>query len=160
MRSCSARKANRADSPKSLFCHFVRSRNLPIIASLFVLFQAAEEAAVPSRLDIRVGRIIDVSQHPEAESLYVEKIDLGEAAARTVVSGLVNFVPIEEMQNRMVVVLCNLKPCKLKGVESCGMVLCASKDEPEKEVEPLLAPEGSEPGDRVRTNRLLSFEAS
>jgi tyrosyl-tRNA synthetase len=65
------------------------------------------------------------------------------------VSGLVNFVPIEEMRDRMVVVLCNLKPCKLKGVESCGMVLCASRDEPEKEVEPLLAPEGSEPGDRV-----------
>lgn len=56
------------------------------------------------------------------------------------------------MRDRLVVVLCNLKPCKLKGVESCGMVLCASKDDPEKEVEPLLAPEGSEPGDRVRSS--------
>ncbi len=114
----------------------------------------AEEAVVPSRLDIRVGKIIDVSYHPEAESLYVEKIDLGEAAARTIVSGLVNFVPIEEMKDRMVVVLCNLKPCKLKGVESCGMVLCASKDDPEKAVEPLLAPEGSQPGDRVSIQRI------
>lgn len=45
---------------------------------------------------------------------------------RTIVSGLVNYVPIEEMKDRMVVVLCNLKPAKMRGVESCGMVLCAS----------------------------------
>ena len=81
------------------------------------------------------------------EALYVETIDLGESEPRTIVSGLVNFVPIEEMQDRMVVVLCNLKKAKLKGIESFGMVLCASRDEP-KEVEPLTAPEGSNPGDR------------
>jgi tRNA-binding EMAP/Myf-like protein len=50
----------------------------------------------------------------------------GESSPRTVVSGLVNYVPIEEMQDRMVVVLCNLKPAKMRGVESNGMVLCAS----------------------------------
>jgi tRNA-binding EMAP/Myf-like protein len=50
----------------------------------------------------------------------------GESSPRTIVSGLVNYVPIEEMQNRMVVVLCNLKPAKMRGVESNGMVLCAS----------------------------------
>ena len=63
------------------------------------------------------------------------------------VSGLANFVPIEEMKDRMVVVLCNLKPAKLKGVESKGMVLCASRDDP-KEVEPLSVPEGCQPGDK------------
>lgn len=51
-----------------------------------------------SRLDIRVGVISDVKKHPDADSLYVEQIDVGEAAPRTVVSGLVNFIPIEEMQ--------------------------------------------------------------
>jgi tRNA-binding EMAP/Myf-like protein len=45
---------------------------------------------------------------------------------RTIVSGLVNFVPQSEMLNRMVIVLCNLKPAKMKGIESAGMVLCAS----------------------------------
>lgn len=94
-----------------------------------------------------LGKIIEVSKHPDAEALYIEKIDLGEAVPRTIVSGLVNFVPIEEMQDRMVVVLCNLKPAKLKGVESKGMVLCASREDP-KAVEPLLAPEGSVPGDK------------
>ncbi|XP_026750019.1 tyrosine--tRNA ligase, cytoplasmic [Galleria mellonella] len=102
----------------------------------------------PSKLDIRVGHIVEVSRHPDADALYVEKIDLGEAEPRTIVSGLVNFVPIEEMQNRDVVVLCNLKPAKMRGIESKGMVLCASVDEP-RQVEPLLAPEGSKPGDRI-----------
>lgn len=87
--------------------------------------QAGDEIT-PSRLDIRVGRIVEVSRHPDADSLYVEKIDLGEENPRTVVSGLVKFVPIEQMKDRLVVVLCNLKPAKMRGVESAGMVLCAS----------------------------------
>lgn len=82
---------------------------------------------VPSRLDIRVGKIVDVQRHPDADSLYIEKIDLAEASGpRTIVSGLVNFVPIEEMKDRMVVVLANLKAANLRGVASHGMVLCAS----------------------------------
>lgn len=109
---------------------------------------ATPEEITPSRLDIRVGKVVEVSKHPDAEALYVEKIDLGEEEPRTIVSGLVNFVPIEEMQNRMVVVLCNLKPAKMRGVESKGMVLCASVDEP-KQVEPLLPPVDSKPGDRI-----------
>ncbi|CAM6053418.1 unnamed protein product [Sphagnum tenellum] len=52
------------------------------------------------------------------------------------------------MQDRLVIVLCNLKPAKLKGVESKGMVLCASRDDP-KDVEPLAPPAGSKPGDKV-----------
>lgn len=80
----------------------------------------------PHRLDIRVGKIVEVSKHPDADSLYVEKIDLGEAVPRTIVSGLAKYVPIEQMENRFVAVLCNLKPAKMRGVESQGMVLCAS----------------------------------
>ena len=99
-----------------------------------------------SRLDLRVGRIIDVKKHPDADSLYVEQIDCGEEKPRTVVSGLVKFVPIDQMQNRLVVVLCNLKPAKMRGVTSEAMVMCAST--PEK-VEILLPPEGAVPGDRV-----------
>lgn len=81
----------------------------------------------PHRLDIRVGRIVDVKMHPDADSLYVEQIDLGEGEPRTVISGLAKFVPIEEMNNRLVAVVCNLKPAKMRGIESKGMVLCASK---------------------------------
>jgi len=106
------------------------------------------EELTPSRLDMRVGKIVEVSRHPDAEKLYVSKIDLGEAVTRTIVSGLVDFVPEAEMQGRMVVVLANLKPAKMRGVESCGMVLCSSRDEP-KEVEPLGVPSDCVPGDRV-----------
>ena len=87
----------------------------------------ASGAAPPSdfsKLDLRVGQIVDVIRHAEADSLYVEKIDLGEGSPRQVVSGLVKFIPIEQMGGRRVVVVANMKPTKLKGVESQAMVLC------------------------------------
>uniref|UniRef100_A0A182SYF9 tRNA-binding domain-containing protein n=1 Tax=Anopheles maculatus TaxID=74869 RepID=A0A182SYF9_9DIPT len=100
---------------------------------------AVEEPPVDvGRLDMRVGRIVEVSRHPDADSLYVEKIDCGEPnGPRTVISGLVKYVPIEQMQNRMVVALCNLKPAKMRGILSEAMV------------EILAPPEGAVPGDLV-----------
>merc|ERR1712107_824961 len=108
---------------------------------------AESDEIIPSRLNMKVGKIVEVSRHPDAEKLYVEKIDLGEPSPRTIVSGLVDFVPEEKMLNGLVVVLCNLKPAKMRGIESCGMVLCSSRAEP-KEVEPLNVPEGSAPGEK------------
>ncbi|XP_062556234.1 aminoacyl tRNA synthase complex-interacting multifunctional protein 1 isoform X2 [Armigeres subalbatus] len=108
---------------------------------------AAEEPPIDvGRLDMRVGKIVEVSRHPDADALYLEKIDVGEPNPRTIISGLVRFVPIEEMQDRLVVVLCNLKPAKMRGILSEGMVMCAST--PEK-VEVLAPPAGSVPGDLV-----------
>ncbi|XP_045878493.1 tyrosine--tRNA ligase, cytoplasmic isoform X1 [Meles meles] len=107
------------------------------------------EEVIPSRLDIRVGKVISVDKHPDADSLYVEKIDVGEAEPRTVVSGLVQFVPEEELRDRLVVVLCNLKPQKMRGIESQGMLLCASTEGATRQVEPLDPPAGSAPGERV-----------
>eukprot|EP00058_Branchiostoma_floridae_P026013 XP_002611503.1 hypothetical protein BRAFLDRAFT_117196 [Branchiostoma floridae] len=99
-----------------------------------------------SRLDMRIGRILSVKKHPDADTLYVEEIDVGEAAPRTVVSGLVKHVPMEEMQDRIVIAMCNLKPAKMRGITSQAMVMCASS--PEK-VELLDPPAGSQPGDRI-----------
>ncbi|XP_048387869.1 aminoacyl tRNA synthase complex-interacting multifunctional protein 1a isoform X1 [Stegostoma tigrinum] len=99
-----------------------------------------------SRLDLRIGRIITAKKHPDADSLFVEEVDVGEENPRTVVSGLVNHVPVEEMQNRLAVMLCNLKPAKMRGVVSQAMVMCASS--PEK-VEILDPPSDAVPGDRV-----------
>ena len=81
----------------------------------------AEAELGPARLDMRVGKIVEVSRHPDAEKLYVEKIDLGEAVPRTIVSGLVDFVPQEEMEGRMVVVSTGHsgEPCG-KTVSSIG----------------------------------------
>lgn len=70
----------------------------------------------PSKLDLRVGKIINVERHPEADSLYVESIDLGEESGpRTVVSGLVKFMEESALLNQFVVLLCNLKPAKMRG---------------------------------------------
>jgi glutamyl-tRNA synthetase len=79
-----------------------------------------------SALDIRVGRIIKVWEHPEAEKLYCEEIDVGEDEPRTIASGLRPYLQAEDMENRLVLVLCNLKERKLVGFPSHGMVLCAS----------------------------------
>ncbi|XP_033631288.1 aminoacyl tRNA synthase complex-interacting multifunctional protein 1-like [Asterias rubens] len=97
-------------------------------------------------VDLRIGRILEVKRHPDADTLYIEQIELGEGSPRTVVSGLVNHVKIEEMENRMVILCCNLKPAKMRGVLSQAMVMCAAT--PDK-VELLIPPKGVEPGDRV-----------
>lgn len=108
---------------------------------------APERPVDVSRLDLRIGKIIEVDRHPDADSLYVEKIDCGdETGPRTVISGLVKHVPIDEMRGRNVVVLCNLKPAKMRGILSEAMVMCAST--PDK-VELLGTPDNVKPGDRV-----------
>ncbi|XP_074469979.1 tyrosine--tRNA ligase, cytoplasmic isoform X3 [Sebastes fasciatus] len=108
-----------------------------------------DDELVPSRVDIRVGKVISVEKHPDADSLYLEKIDVGEPEPRTVVSGLVAFVSQEDLQDRLVLVLCNLKPQKMRGIESQAMLLCASVEGEPRRVEPLDPPEGSSPGERV-----------
>ncbi|RZC78973.1 hypothetical protein C5167_003474 [Papaver somniferum] len=109
---------------------------------------AAETEITISRLDIRVGLITKVMRHPDADSLYVEEIDVGEATPRTVVSGLVKFIPIEEMENRKVCVLCNLKPATMRGIKSHAMVLAASNEHHSK-VELVDPPSSAAVGERV-----------
>ncbi|KAF5303066.1 hypothetical protein FQR65_LT08395 [Abscondita terminalis] len=109
---------------------------------------AATDEIIPSRLDMRIGKIVEVQRHPEADGLYVERIDVGEDSPRTIVSGLVNFIPIEEMQGLSVLVLCNLKPTKLRGIESKGMLLCANVAEP-KQIEAITPPADTIPGEKV-----------
>ncbi|KAG0377298.1 G4 quadruplex nucleic acid binding protein [Mortierella sp. AD032] len=100
----------------------------------------------PWQIDLRVGKILKVEKHPDADSLYVETVDIGEAEPRTVVSGLVKHIPIEEMEGRWLVCVCNLKPATMRGVKSFAMVLAATDDSGKLElVDP---PKGSKPGDK------------
>ncbi|KAJ3211304.1 Aminoacyl tRNA synthase complex-interacting multifunctional protein 1 [Entophlyctis luteolus] len=101
----------------------------------------------PERLDLRVGHIVTVKKHPDAETLYVEEIDVGESKPRTVVSGLVKFMKEEDLLGRKVVLLCNLKPAKMRGIESQAMVLAATSVDGTK-VELLDAPNACKPGTR------------
>mmetsp|Transcript_9783 Transcript_9783/g.12325 ORF Transcript_9783/g.12325 Transcript_9783/m.12325 type:complete len:466 (+) Transcript_9783:125-1522(+) len=101
-----------------------------------------------SAFDIRVGKIVEVWEHEESEHLWCEKVDLGEGEPRQILSGLRNFYTKEEMQDRTVLVLCNLKSRKLGGVPSHGMVLCAS-NAAHTEVEFVVPPENAKIGERV-----------
>ncbi|EFA12886.1 aminoacyl tRNA synthase complex-interacting multifunctional protein 1 isoform X2 [Tribolium castaneum] len=98
------------------------------------------------RLDLRIAKVEDVQKHPDADSLYVLKINCGEDKPRTVCSGLVKHVPIEELRDRTVMLLCNLKPVKMRGITSEAMVMCASSDQG---VEVLTPPSGCTPGEPV-----------
>lgn len=109
-----------------------------------------DESQIAGRLDMRVGKIISAEKHPDAESLYLEKIDFGEEyGPRTVISGLAGLVPLDSLKDKMIIGLCNLKPQKMRGIESQAMLLCASKTLETRCVEPLEPPSDSEVGDRV-----------
>jgi methionyl-tRNA synthetase len=80
-------------------------------------------------IDLRVVKILSVENHPEAEALYVLKIDAGEAEARTVCAGLRKYFTPEELMGRTAVLVANLKPAKLRGIESHGMLLAADAEQ-------------------------------
>ncbi|KAF6168683.1 hypothetical protein GIB67_026569 [Kingdonia uniflora] len=101
-----------------------------------------------SLLNIQVGLIRKAYKHPSADSLLVEEIELGDGNVRQVVSGLAKFCSPDELTNRKVALITNVKPGKLRDVMSSGLVLCASNED-HTVVEPLLPPEGAEPGERV-----------
>ena len=125
-----------------------KAKKAPADSQKADLPKEAKEEPTVDYLDIRVGKILEVGPHPDADALYVEKIELGEAEPRTVVSGLRKFVSEDDMMNRMVAVVCNLKPAKMRGILSTGMVLCASNDD-HTSVDPILIPEGSTIGSRI-----------
>lgn len=101
-----------------------------------------------SQMDIRVGKIVKVWKHPDSVKLYCEEIDIGNGEIRKIASGLQDFVPIETMQDAMVIVLCNLKAKKLAGYESHGMVLCGELED-RSVIELCSPPAGSQVGDEV-----------
>lgn len=95
------------------------------------------------KLDLRVGKIVEVEEHPKADKLYVMKVDLGEGALRTIVAGLRKYYEKEELIGKKAVFAANLAPVTLRGVESNGMILAASIEDhsqvvfisPEKDIE-------------------------
>src|SRR3989338_4444345 len=93
------------------------------------------------KLEIKVARIQEVSPHPNADKLYVLKIDLGDSQ-RQIVAGIRNSYKPEELTGKQIAVIVNLEPAVIRGVESQGMLLAASDDTgiailtPQREVKP------------------------
>jgi methionyl-tRNA synthetase len=84
-----------------------------------------------AELRLQVGKILSVKQHPNAEKLYIEEIDVGEEQPRQIISGLKDYFEKEELLGKNVIVVTNLKPAKLRGELSQGMVLLAENDKGE-----------------------------
>ncbi len=84
-----------------------------------------------AKVELRVGTIKEASKHPKADKLLVFKIQVGREE-RQIVSGVAKFYKPEELVGNNVVVVCNLKPVKLRGVESQGMILAAYNDDDSK----------------------------
>lgn len=120
------------------------------------MLTCAEPLISPSQIDLRVGHILYCKPHPNADSLFVSTIAMGDdpsssvitphaeldlpaevlakysplPTVRTVCSGLNGLVPLAEMQDRKVVVVANLKPVTMRGIKSAAMVLAASPKAP------------------------------
>jgi methionyl-tRNA synthetase len=92
-------------------------------------------------MDLRIGKVLSVENHPNAEKLYVMKIDVGGEVKQSIAS-LKDYYTPEQLTGKTVVVIANLEPAKLRGVESHAMLLAAQHNNevviiiPEKEVPP------------------------
>jgi methionyl-tRNA synthetase len=117
----------------------------PQIAALFLKETPVSETTPPAapapagkptityddfaKLELKVGRIVAAEKHPNADKLLVLKVDIGEAAPRTIVAGIAKKFAPEQLTGRSVVVVTNLAPAKLRGVVSEGMLLAAGGDQ-------------------------------
>jgi len=78
------------------------------------------------KLDLRVGKVLEAIAHPNADKLLVLKVDLG-AEQRQVIAGMRAWYSPEDLVGKNIVVVANLAPRKMRGMESQGMLLAASK---------------------------------
>jgi len=77
-----------------------------------------------AKVQLRVARVLEVSEHPNADKLIVLKVDLGDEQ-RTICAGIkANYAP-EELLGKNIIVVANLAPRKLRGIESHGMLLAS-----------------------------------
>ena len=93
------------------------------------------------KMDIRIGTIKSVKDHPDADKLYLILVDFGkEESDRQIIAGIKDWYKKEELIGKKIVVFLNLEPKALRGIESNGMLLAAEKGDkvvlltPEKDI--------------------------
>jgi len=77
------------------------------------------------KLEMRIATIVEVSDHPNADRLTVMKIDLG-GETRQIIAGIKDYCANEDLTGKQIVVVTNLAPRKMRGLESNGMLLAAT----------------------------------
>ena len=81
------------------------------------------------KADLRVGLVLSAERVKGSDKLMLMKVDIGEAQPRTIVAGIAEAYAPEQLLNRKVVIVANLQPRKLKGIESNGMIVAASVED-------------------------------
>ena len=79
------------------------------------------------KVQMKVGRVVAVEDHPNADKLMIIRADVGEESPRTLVAGLKGYYGADQLQGKLIVVVTNLEPARLRGVESTGMLLAAQE---------------------------------
>ena len=80
------------------------------------------------KVKLRVGRVVEASEHPDADRLIVLQVDLGDER-RQIVAGLKQYYKPEDLVGRNLVLVANLAPRRMRGLESQAMLLAASTDD-------------------------------
>lgn len=81
-----------------------------------------------ARIKLRTATILSVELVPKSKKLYQLQVDVGELGKRQIVSGIAPYYTPEQLVGKQIVIIANLKPAKLMGVESQGMLLAASTE--------------------------------
>ncbi len=97
------------------------------------------------KLDLRVGKIVEVADHPNADKLLVLQVDLGNEK-RQLLAGIKQYYSHESLLGRNIIVVANLAPRKMRGLESQGMLIAASTDDEKSDVVILTTEKDSPPG--------------
>jgi methionine--tRNA ligase beta chain len=101
-----------------------------------------------SKLDIRAAKVLSASPHPNADRLIVLQVDIGGGETRQIVAGIRRWYEPDSLVGKTIVVLVNLRPALLRGMESQGMLLAASS--PDRSEVAVLTPDREvPPGGRV-----------
>ncbi|MFC1807171.1 methionine--tRNA ligase subunit beta [Candidatus Omnitrophota bacterium] len=80
------------------------------------------------KIELKTAKILDCKEHPDADRLYVVNVDLG-TETRQMVAGIRGHYTSDELVGKLVVVVTNLAPATIRGVESNGMILAASSED-------------------------------
>ncbi|MCF0259215.1 MAG: methionine--tRNA ligase [Erysipelotrichaceae bacterium] len=99
------------------------------------------------KLSLKAGLVKEARKHPKADKLLVETVDLGNGDVRQIVSGIASKYAPEDLTGKKVIVVANLKPAKLRGELSEGMILCTENGD---DFEVVFLPDDTEPGSTIR----------
>ncbi len=112
------------DALKPLNVGYPLEKPAPLFKKL-LLEEVTGEMDPFSMVDLRVAKILSVENHPNADRLYIMDIDVGALGRRRIVAGIKQYYTMDELRDRNIVIVSNLKPAKIRGVESNAMLLAA-----------------------------------